>query len=66
MQPRRDLSWADDGSTVFQVTKRGDSVICEEEEEILRLLDEGVVWAVVGAREEDEEPGVEVSEDSSR
>lgn len=62
MQPRRDFSWCrdEDGERVFQVTKRGDSVMVEGlavlsgvvEMGVKVPLPEGVVWAVVLEREE--------------
>lgn len=76
MQPRRERDC--EGETVFQVTKRGDSVIEDEERWDVRLgrkpmgtkelEDEaGVVLFVDGAREEeDEDAGDEVRDSDTR
>jgi len=76
MQPRRERDW--EGETVFQVTKRGDSVMGEEERWLVRRGwrpmgtkeledDAGVVLFVDGARElEDEDAGDEVRESDTR
>ena len=77
MQPRRERDEDEEGETVFQVTKRGDSLMGAEERWAERrgwrpigtklLLEEaGVEADVEGEREEDDDAGVEVPEGKMR